>query len=1106
MELHNGKGKHRLAVSMPPRHIASHNTPVLTFNRGWTTHGDLKSGDKVFGLNGEPTEILRLSDEKCCDRKVTISNGAEIIVHEDHLWSVYKRGNDKSLQVLTTKEIEENFMTVEKNGKTRYNYHLPLIEPLQYLEKDLPIDPYWLGLWLGDGTYNKPCITHSEEDSQFIKKVPYKVSSQSVHKSTGVYTTYFSNNGLITKIKDLDLYENKHIPKIYKEASFEQRKQLLAGLIDSDGNVDKNGRVRFANTNKQLIDDVFELCTGLALYPYLMKYTSDQLNEYKKKSPSNTIQIVSKKDCYHVGFQPRYTIPTIIPRKKIVEKGLRRRLAITNIEKIETNEMGRCIEVDNENGIYLIGKELVPTHNSKSSMVTLAFPLWLIFQNPNLNIMIVTGSPKLAEKFGIQLREYVRDLGKYFNVYLSQVKQASTHIMFCDRNDKLYKGNIMLASSGGGITGQDADYLILDDPYTGNDEEFTPSALQKKIDWVNRVIEQRIEPHTKYCILHTRWHPLIHTTPVLTANRGWTTHGELKEGDEVFKPNGEPTKVLKVHPPVLVDNCFEFSNGDTIVSGDHHLWKVYDWGNRKKRLMETQEIMERPTLVGKKKTRSNFLVDNHQPLQYPYKKVPIDPYWLGLWLGDGHHKRPSISTDLADKDYSVSNAYYDVVRYGKTRGNCVEAFYTHQGLTKELRNLNVYGNKHIPQEYLYNSFEVRMHLLAGLIDSDGSVEKSSNRVVFVNTNKQLLKDTHELITSLGFNVKIEKRPSDKLNEYKRKNNPLNIVSREDCYALRFTPHLSIPTKVPRKKIDGNGVSKRIGLINKYKVESDWGNCITVDSDDGMYLVGRNLTPTHNSQDIIGYYKESDPDSYDFVEFPAIKEDGSVLWSERYTKEELLKKKEVVGERVFQSIYQQQPIDMTSDFFNMGMLKYGYPKDYDEDYTTKCRAWDIASSDALTKNDFTAGILMYRFEDYAIIEDLVHGRFGNNTKNVLVQTAENDTPNVHIVVETGVASAGKLLYNEWQNQLTGYIVEQAQVSGGKSKVDRATPLQNAIEDGKVYVNIQDPITRQAFYDELTSFPNGKHDDITDATAHCYNYLFMEHTGKKRPRPKIGVVFL
>lgn len=907
MDLHNGTGKHRLAVSMPPRHPLDDSTPVYTINKGWITHGELEIGDCVLNKRYKSTKVINVLPKTSVDNCLCFSNGDKIICGDEHLWKFHDDVNDVT-RLFTTKEI-------------------------------------------------------------------------------------------------------------------------MTRALQSD---------------------------------------KSYLSTFKIPSPTKCISLI---DAY----------------------------------KVEKRQ-GNCITVEAHDGMYLVGENGTPTHNSKSSMVTLAFPLWLIFQNPNLNIMIVTGSPKLAEKFGIQLREYVRELGKYFNVYLSQVKQASTHIMFCDRNNKLYKGNIMLASSGGGITGQDADYLILDDPYTGNDEEFTPSALQKKIDWVNRVIEQRIEPHTKYCILHTRWHPLLHSTPVLTANRGWTTHGDLKVGDEVFKPNGEPTKILKVHPPVLVDNCFEFANGDRIVSGNHHLWKVYDWGNRKERLMETQQIMERQTIVGKNKTRCNFLVDNHEPLHYFHQDVLIDPYWLGLWLGDGHHKRPSITSDLADKDYSVSNTSYEVVRYDEKNSNCVEAFYTHQNLTKKLRNLNVYGNKHIPIEYLHNSFEVRMQLLAGLIDSDGSVEKSSNRVVFVNTNKQLLKDTHELITSLGFNVKIEKRPLDKINEYKRKNNNLNILSQSDGYALRFTPHLPIPTKVPRKQIDGNGVSKRVGLINKYKVEADWGNCITVDSDDGMYLVGKNLTPTHNSEDIIGYYKESDPERYDFVEFPAIQEDGTPLWEERYTIEELLKKKEVVGERVFQSIYQQQPIDSTSDFFNMGMLKYGYPKEYDENYTTKVRAWDIASSDALTRNDFTAGILMYRYDDYAIIEDLVYGRFGNNTKNVIVATAEQDTPSVKIMVETGVASAGKLLFQEWQNQLTGYMVDRAEVTGGKSKVDRATPLQNAIEDGKVYVNIQDPVSRQAFYDELQSFPNGKHDDITDATAHAYNSLFMDGLGKKRPRAKIGVVFL
>lgn len=907
MDLRNGTGKHRLAVSMPPRHKLADSTPVLTFNRGWTTHGDLKIGDYVFGLNGEPTKIIGVSEKEVCDRLITFTNGSKILAHEGHLWAVYRRGNEK-LQVVSTEDMEDNFSYTENNGKKRYRFQLPLINSIQYNEKDLPIDPYWLGYWLGDGTYNKPCITHDKNDSYFIDAVPYEMSSQSIHKDTGVYTTYFSNEGLIDKIKELNLFENKHIPKIYKESSFKQRIELLAGLIDSDGSVDNNGRVRFINTNKKLIDDVFELCIGLGLYPYRMNpYKASKINEYKKNSES--LQIQSNKDCYHIGFQPRFSIPTTIPRKKIDEKGLRRRISIANIEKVECGELGKCIEIESEDGVYLVGRDLIPTHNSKSSMVTLAFPLWLLFQNPNTNILIVTGSPKLSDKFGIQLREYIRNLGPYFNVYLSDVKQASTHLMFCDRDKKLYRGNILLASSGGGITGQDADYLILDDPYRGNDDEFTPGALQKKIDWANRVVEQRIEPHTKYCILHTRWHPISNDCPVYTNNRGWITHGDLQVGDYVISPTGKSVKVIKVHPKVQVDNCFEFSNGDKIISGNNHLWKFNDYNNNITRLFETNEIMNRE-----------------------------------LYVGNGY----------------VSN--------------------------------------------------------------------------------------------------------------------FKIKYRNKC----------------------------ISLIDKYKVKPVEGNCITIDSKDGMYLIGKNFTPTHNSNDLIGYYQRVDPESYDFIEFPALNEDNEPLWRERYTTEELLKKKEVVGERVFQSVYQQKPIDATSDFFNMKHLKFGRPEGFDEQ--SVCRAWDIASSDALSKNDFTAGAKLQRYDDYCVITDLVHGRFGSNTKGIIQQTAQRDTPNVHIVIETGVAAAGKLLYEEWCNQLKGFIVEQAKVSGGGSKVDRATPLQNAIEDGKVYIDIDDPVLRQVMIDELSTFPNGEHDDITDSISHGFNYLFVNENTTKKTTAKMGVVFL
>ena len=146
---------------------------------------------------------------------------------------------------------------------------------------------------------------------------------------------------------------------------------------------------------------------------------------------------------------------------------------------------------------------VAPRH-SKSSIVTLAFPLWLIFQNPDLNILIVNAEASLSENFGIRLREYVREYGEVFDVYLSDVKHSSTHLKFEDENGRLYKGSIRLTGASGSITGQDADLLILDDIYKGF-EDITPTLLDKKIEWYRTMILQRKEPQTKILILHTRW-------------------------------------------------------------------------------------------------------------------------------------------------------------------------------------------------------------------------------------------------------------------------------------------------------------------------------------------------------------------------------------------------------------------------------------------------------------------------------------------------------------------------------------------------------------------------------------------------------------------------
>ncbi len=147
----------------------------------------------------------------------------------------------------------------------------------------------------------------------------------------------------------------------------------------------------------------------------------------------------------------------------------------------------------------------MPPRHSKSSMITLVFVLWIILDNPNSNVLIVNYSKELSEKFGIELRELIKEHGAQYGVYLSKVKSSSTHLMFTDTKGKLYKGRVRLVGKGGSVTGHDTDWIILDDIYEADISEFTPTALKKTIEWFKLKIYQRIEPHTRLIVLHTRW-------------------------------------------------------------------------------------------------------------------------------------------------------------------------------------------------------------------------------------------------------------------------------------------------------------------------------------------------------------------------------------------------------------------------------------------------------------------------------------------------------------------------------------------------------------------------------------------------------------------------
>lgn len=261
-----------------------------------------------------------------------------------------------------------------------------------------------------------------------------------------------------------------------------------------------------------------------------------------------------------------------------------------------------------------------------------------------------------------------------------------------------------------------------------------------------------------------------------------------------------------------------------------------------------------------------------------------------------------------------------------------------------------------------------------------------------------------------------------------------------------------------------------------------------------------------SNDIIGYLEQNQPEDYKIIKIPALTDDGNCIWDNRYDPSFFIDRKREIGDRLFEALYQQRPLDETGDFFNLDKVRF-ITDDELPNYKiiSKVRSYDCAYSDD-TKgdvNDRTASVLMLRtIDDYYIIRELRADRYGERLFNIIQSTARLDTPAIPILIETGtVGGSSRALFDIYKDRLQGYRVEQSKPI--HSKVDRAYGFKEAILDGKVLICLDD-YSRGQLLEEMRGFPLMKHDDIIDACSYAYNYLSskgggnMIGTGAKRHR--------
>ena len=493
-----------LIINSPPRHgkQVTDDTPVLTTN-GWKRHGDLVVGDYVFSPFGKPImveDVLpKLTDYHYV---VEFSNGEKIQAHPNHEWVVYDRKSN-SVKTLETCFMEDKLHErgVVGHRGHRYRFLLPKVEPIVGTHKNLPVEPYVLGAWLGDGSNTKPCICACPNDDIVLTECSkyYKPLTKHVHKDTGVYTQYYEHLredlhkvGMCVWNKNTD----KYIPDIYLTASIDQRLELLAGLLDTDGHLRKSEhRYIFTTSDEKLRDTFIELVSTFGWRTCVV--------EMQPKTSSSGV--VGKRVYWQIGFNPTMFIPCRVERKQLREFSKARSVSITSITKMTEAVQGNCITV--EGGVYLVGKRLVPTHNSRTSQL---FVEWVLGKNPKEKIMTASYNELLATTFSKGVRNDIQEGKADKNKIVYRDIFPSVKIKHGDGASNLWsleKGynNYLATSPGGSATGFGASLLIIDDIVRSADEAYNETALENHWVWFQNTMLSRLEEGGKIIIVMTRW-------------------------------------------------------------------------------------------------------------------------------------------------------------------------------------------------------------------------------------------------------------------------------------------------------------------------------------------------------------------------------------------------------------------------------------------------------------------------------------------------------------------------------------------------------------------------------------------------------------------------
>lgn len=453
-------------------------TPIFT-TWGWKRHGDLQPGDYVYGPDGRPKMVQGCTPSTIQPlHDVCFDDGATLRASGEHLWAVERDIVEKGWRRRERRTVSTTDLRLSDRGPEGKGCgpdRIAATNAVLLPPRRLLIDPYTLGAWLGDGTSIAAELCVGEEDIEHFGHLGRAALRKVATETTGaVYRVGLSQ--IYGLLRAMDLLGNKHIPADYLEASIEQRLAVFQGMMDTDGTCSAEGNCSYTTKLPGLADDFIQLGTSLGL-KMSRRSTYKKLNGVKH----GPYQVVSFTP--HLGFEP-FRLARKQARIKGNQNGRSRHRYISAVRPV-SDGLAKCIQV--EGGLYLAGRQFVPTHNSLWLNVIWPAWEWGPQDMPHLRYLSASYSQGLPE----------RDNAKFSRLINSPEYQQ----LWGDRVDLVADGKELVenkrtgwkrvTSTRSGTTGHRGDRVLIDDANDPMNVE-SDSVRLATVRWLTEIMPDRL--------------------------------------------------------------------------------------------------------------------------------------------------------------------------------------------------------------------------------------------------------------------------------------------------------------------------------------------------------------------------------------------------------------------------------------------------------------------------------------------------------------------------------------------------------------------------------------------------------------------------------------